>query len=647
MPIMRTPAAAAAMTVTVAALALVVPQVLAATTVAATTVAASTVADLRADVDRNGVVDVDGTTDEAGEDASTATRGAIFLPNLDDDARRCPLTSAAGKALTDAALATCKDGTDTVVNGAADAADLARLRTLPMPAAGSTATATVVVSGTGAAARARLFVRTGSTGNTWTVVKPATKLTTAQVRAGVELGIEANDVVRRNSVWNGRVTVTFTVTDGTKKSADAVVLKVAPLLTQHSLQRAHQVLVTRKNGTSASAKESRRFVEDLRGQVSAAGITSPLFTFSFPADSEQEDVWAQDFFEPATVTMPGAGGKAVGMRVLIRSPQNHLPNGRKAGRQLYERLRGPGVGVLEVPGMTTAEEWTLSSMGNLETIPPYTHGGTAYPSGRIVMGRRTDTGAKPAGTLLALLNAQLAQTPLLLDTSFLHVAHVDEFLHFVPAPTARGWRVVVADPTAGLGILRATAAAGSGAVKLMSAPKKPDLWGNPPNTTVAQALADAAFVADNTYAATTIEANIALLKKETGVTDADIVRVPMLFRQACDDCSDGAAATGRATKRIVPRALAAPEDAPARRLVARLPSAVNGVLLGPDRYLAPRQFGPVVGGVDVFATAVTKAYADAGITVSYVDDWYAYHAGSGNIHCGTNVLRTYSDRWWS
>jgi protein-arginine deiminase len=626
----RTTAIAAALTTTVAALvALVVPHAFGATTVA----------DLRADVDRNGVVDVTGSTDEAGENTWTAARGAIFLPNLDDDGRRCPLTSAAGKALADTALATCKDGTDTVVNGAADAADLARLRTLPMPGAGSTATATAIVSGTGAAARVRLFVRSGST---WKVLKPATRLTATQVRSGVELGIEANDVVRRNSVWNGQVTVTFTVTDGTSKSADAVVLKVAPLLTQHPLQRAQQVLVTRKNGNSPDAKESRRFVQDLATQVTAAGITSPLFSFSFPADSEQEDLWAQDFFEPASVTMPGTGGAPVGMRVLIRSPQNHLPAGRKSGRQLYERLRGPGVGVLEVPGMTAAEEWTLSSMGNLETIPPYTHNGTAYPSGRIVMGQRTETGTKPSATLLALLNAQLAQKPLLLDTSFLAIAHVDEVLHFLPASTPRGWRIAVGDPAAGLDLLRTTAAGGSGGVKLVSAPRRTDLWGTPPTTTVTQALADPAFVADNTYAATKIEANIALLKKETGVTDADIVRVPMLFHQACDDCGDEGAAA-----RIVPQAMAAPDAPSARRLVARLPSAVNGVLLAPGRYLAPRQFGPVVGGVDVFAAAVTRAYAAAGVTVSYVDDWYAYHSGKGNIHCGTNVLRTYATAWWS
>jgi protein-arginine deiminase len=242
-----------------------------------------------------------------------------------------------------------------------------------------------------------------------------------------------------------------------------------------------------------------------------------------------------------------------------------------------------------------------------------------------------------------MLTAQGVQKPLLLDTSWLYIGHVDEFLHFLPAATPRGWRLAVADPDAGLAVLRAADAAGSGGVRLASAPKRTDLFGNPRSTTVAQALADTGFLAKNKLAATKIKANVALLQKETGLTAAEIVRVPALFEQGCDDCVGESSASALAG-RIAPRsatAQAAPD------LVATLPSAVNGVLLAADRYLAPQQYGPVVGGVDVFAAAVTKAYAAAGVTVSYADDWYAYHAGHGDIHCGTNVLRSTAAPWWT
>ncbi|MBE1536792.1 hypothetical protein H4W34_006625 [Actinomadura algeriensis] len=78
---------------------------------------------LRADTDRDGRLS---PADDAGRGAWTARRGAIMLPNLDDDTARCPTTGKGGGRLTDAALAACDDAADSVVNGAADVADLAR-----------------------------------------------------------------------------------------------------------------------------------------------------------------------------------------------------------------------------------------------------------------------------------------------------------------------------------------------------------------------------------------------------------------------------------------------------------------------------------------------------------------------------------------
>ncbi|MCZ0990977.1 protein-arginine deiminase family protein [Streptomyces diastatochromogenes] len=79
---------------------------------------------------------------------------------------------------------------------------------------------------------------------------------------------------------------------------------------------------------------------------------------------------------------------------------------------------------------------------------------------------------------------------------------------------------------------------------------------------------------------------------------------------------------------------------------AYVPGAVNGVLLGRDRYLAPRQWGPVIGGKDIFTEAVTATYRQAGLKVSYIDDYYTYHLGMGEVHCGTNTLRDASAAWW-
>ncbi|MDQ3578868.1 MAG: hypothetical protein M3443_15025, partial [Actinomycetota bacterium] len=103
-------------------------------------------ANLVADTNRDGRVDLLGSTDQAGKAIWTTDRGAIFLPNLDDDSLRCVVTEADMKDTaieTDLRLAKCTDAEDTVLNGPGDLADFAPLRTAPAPGVTDTATGTV------------------------------------------------------------------------------------------------------------------------------------------------------------------------------------------------------------------------------------------------------------------------------------------------------------------------------------------------------------------------------------------------------------------------------------------------------------------------------------------------------------------------
>lgn len=198
--------------------------------------------DLRADVNRDGQVDVTGGTDTAGEDTWTAGRGAVFLPNIDDDTKRCPTRAPNGKSLSDAGLAACNDAADNIINGGADLADLARVRSVPMAAIPAGATGTVQVDG---ARRTRVFVkRPGG----WAMVTPATRLSAAELRAGVEFAVESNDVIRDTKVWDGRAVIRLTVTASGKSTSDDITLRVAPLLTHHHLQNAQQLMVTKIDG---------------------------------------------------------------------------------------------------------------------------------------------------------------------------------------------------------------------------------------------------------------------------------------------------------------------------------------------------------------------------------------------------------------
>lgn len=604
-------------------------------------------ADLRADVDRDGRVDVAGAADEAGEDTWTPARGAVLLPNIDDDATRCPTTDPHGGPLSEARLAACNDASDTKVNGTPDARDLARVRSVPMKGLSASASGTLRV--VGGARNTRVFVRRG-TG--WEWVTAATRLTAAELRAGVEFGVEATDVVRDPALWGGRAVLRLTVASGASSTSDDVTLRAAPLLTHHHLQDARRILVTRLPGTDPFSRRQRAFVRELAEEVRVAGVGGPPFTFD-----GYGDIWTQDFVEPGYVSMAGPGGRPQFIRVMLRSAQPDRPS----GRELFERMRGKGVGVVQVSGVRESEEWTLNSMGNLETIPPYTHAGRAFPAGRVIMGERRDDGSKPALAMRTLLRAQGLQDPLFLDTSWLHVGHVDEFVQFLPAPgTPRGWRIGVADPEAGLKLLRDAQKAGHGGTRMFSVPGNGDLPA--PRETIDQALGSKWLVADNTMAARRIRANLEVLKRETGVTDAEVVRVPALYTRGTEqgERGDRVPRLTRLGAGGVPEAIrrygqqkrltrtgdrvAGPGSAVLTS--AYVPGAVNGVLMGRDLYLAPRQWGPVIGGEDVFTAAVTAAYTRAGLKVSYIDDWETYHLGMGEVHCGTNTLRDASGPWW-
>ncbi|WP_308315305.1 protein-arginine deiminase domain-containing protein [Streptomyces sp. ISL-100] len=603
-------------------------------------------ADLRADVNRDGRVDATGATDTAGEDSWSPRTGAVFLPNIDDDTKRCAVTGPNGRPLPDAKLAACNDAADTKVNGSGDAADLARVRSVPMTDLPTTATGRLKVVAGGN--KTRVFVKRSSG---WTWVTAGTRLSAAELRSGLEFGVEGTDVIRDSAVWDGRAVIRLTVTSGGNSASDDVTLRVAPLLTHHHLQNAQQLMVTKVRGSDDYARRQQAFVKGLAAEVRSAGINKPLLTFD-----KYDDIWAQDFVEPGYVSMAGPGGSRQAMRVMLRSAQ---PD-RAAGRELFEKLRGNGVGVVQVSGVRDSEEATLNSMGNLETIPPYTHNGRSFPAGRIIMGERKDSGSKPAKAMRTLLKSQGFQDPLLLDTSWLHVGHVDEFVQFLPADTPRGWKIAIADPEAGLRLLREAQAAGHGRTRMFSVPGSPGMPA--PKETIDQALASRWLVSDNTMAAKRIKANLEVLQRETGATDAEVVRVPALYTRGTQEGERGERMP-RLTRmgagkvpdvvreygqqqelaRHADRAGAAPETV---MTSAYVPGAVNGIVLGGGRYLAPRQWGPVIGGKDIFTSAVNTAYTGAGMKVSYLDDWYTYHLGQGEVHCGTNTLRDASGAWW-
>ncbi|WP_147128383.1 protein-arginine deiminase family protein [Nocardia ninae] len=546
----------------------------------AVSAADSFVADIRADSNRDGVVDGNDVGGRIEKGKWTAEYGAVLLPNIGDVARRCPSSSSQ---VSDDELAGCHDAADDV----ARAPDyLAPMVTMPFGRAAEGATGRVAAVGIGAE-KIRIFVKRA---DAWVMLGPGAALTESELRHGATLGIDSRDVVRDRTVWDGSVTVRFTVQRGNRTVTDEVALRVAPVVLHHHNQSVETLLVSESGDDESHA----RFVGELASAARASGLNAPLVRLN------TTDTWGQDFLEFGYVSMPGRGGKSISMRIAIRSPQPE----REGGRAVFD-LRGPGVGAIQLGGVGSDH---VDGFGNVETIPPHTHAGREFPAGRVIIGTgNVDNPAATSVELQKFFNAQQIQPPVILDASWLIVGHVDEFVQFLPTASGRGWRPAVTDPRRGLQVLRDQQRAGHGSAPAFSRPGVSD-------RTIDDILADQKFVADNERAAQKIEANVARLHQESGLKPEEFVRIPGLYKGG-----------------DIPEA----PDA----LTSFYPGAVNGVLMNATNYISARQWGPIVDGRDVFEAAVTEAYRSAGVSVHYIDEWEALHLGGGEIHCGTNVMR--------
>jgi protein-arginine deiminase (PAD) len=607
-------------------------------------------ADVRADLNHDGVVSMGSMADKRLE----GTRGdaAIVLPNLDDDARRCPRKQL--KRYTDRQLATCNDASDNVVDGRKDLADMAKVRVHRWRRAPVGTRARISVRAS-EPKRARLFLRRSGS---WKSLGSSGRLTARQLRRGPRLRIEARDIVRNRSRWNGNLRVVLRVRAHRRIARDSVRFRVAPVLFQNHTMPLRSVFASGKMDPSdeedteaadvpfPNADERRKPIDDrtftklnIKGRAdyrdqyrralrrwAPPGVRLALLP-------SPDDRWMQDFYEPGYVSMPKPNGRQHVMTMVLRSatknrgtenpPPGHLM--RQGSRIVYSHLRGPGVGVVQaydprrmrgLPQLTDS----LSSTGNFEAIPPYSHGGQQFPDGRPIYGEGAER--KPDPNFIRMLRAQ-GTRPLVVNTNWLTVAHVDEFVSFVPNDSKRGWTIAVEDPHAGLLLLKRLQAEGHGRARVFGGLARVGP-GNPPKPvpatrTVDSLLADK-HIRDATHAAARhIDSDLAKIQRATGVKDGQVIRVPDFYE---NDSGAG--------------------------LDSAIPGTVNGVPLRPGVFAAPRPHGPVINGHDAFQTEIEHRFAEHGVHVSWVEDWYYAHLLLGDVHCTSNVLRDphTAAPWW-
>jgi len=562
------------------------------------------VADLRGDANRDGEVRFDDDADDNDTTWSGAI-GPVLLANIDDDGERC----AAESSEDDIAIARCNDAEDEIVNGEDDARDLARLKTRP---ATQPADATGHIEITPAAARwgVRMFQKTGPGPTDFRTVTPDTVFSSDELTRGLELAIEAKDIVRDATLWDGFVDLRLTVRSSGGTATDAVRMRVAPVLTYHHLLPVETVWMP-----DIRTLRHDRMHDDLEKACAAAGVPAPRTL-------DVRDQWTQDYFEPAFMSMPGPGGTQHVIRVNYRSANISDPSRkgrplRDAGKVVFQ-LRGKDVaGVQQFdlahdPGMDT-----LNSFGNWETVPPYEKDGVAFPFGRILRGSANHF--FPDRTFARMMESQAQQPPIDIDTSWLYVGHVDETVSFVKAPTPRGWMLLVNDARLAKVILEDASRLGSGDVPMFVGLRWLDerLGTRPAEVTIDEVLADAEVMEASAEAAVEVDAQLEILKSETGLGDDEIIRVPFLHTLQ----------KGKS--------------------VAYQPALVNGLYVSDTHFAAPDPHGPVIGGQDIFKVAFAEPLGRLGITVDWVEDWDAYHRIFGEVHCGTNATRQIpATRWW-
>ncbi|RDW63040.1 protein-arginine deiminase domain-containing protein [Aspergillus mulundensis] len=624
--------------------------------------AASLHPDIRADTNRDGLVDIDGDSDVDAKAIWTDTRGAIFLPNVGDKYRRCPREDLAGIPLSDSELAACNDASGDYLLAPEY---VAPLRTVPMVNISDSMFAHIYATPRAASERVRIFVLEDEADPeapaSWAFVDPQLNFNASQLRAGLILGIDGREFVTDSQIWDGTVTINFNVhdlLDPATNASDAVALKVAPILTHHPLQPMQQLITA---AATKSVPAQPYFIEQLDAARESAGIEAPLLLLKTAGD-----IWAQDILEPAYASMPGPNG-AISLRIMLRSAQGN----RDSARQLFEQLRGPGVGVWQPspqPGNPNASDASfaasgqgshpVNALGNLETTPPYTStSGVTYKAGRIIQGTHFDQ--LPAQSVRSLIAGQGVQNTLYLEAGWLKVGHVDEFVQFVPYDNSLGFTIAIASPDAALRILRETQTQGHGHTNALSydpntQTQRPFFQAHIPSTpipvnlTVDALLADPAFLDANTYAQTHLAANLAILLAEIPLAVEDIIHVPVLYHDPASASHDSNSTPEFNESTQVPPYSPAPPVPPGEHeLLTFYPSAVNGIVLGSQSgYIAPNPFGPVVDGVDVIRRGVEAAYARAGMGVIFIDDFYSHHLGAGDVHCGSNALRAVEGEWW-
>ena len=366
----------------------------------------------------------------------------------------------------------------------------------------------------------------------------------------------------------------------------------SPLIMNHHLQDTELVWAI------DAGSENSAFIDSLRDLLGDKLVTGSANQYGW-------DVWIQDEFELSTTTSTDLRGN-----VIIDSIRTTGGYGLDAFPE--QMIEAPDYTV-----MTWGSGWasSLDSFGNLDATPPVTVDGVEYPFGRIYYG----CGAHDCivSQLTDFLETQLVQDPFSVDSTWLCVGHVDEFVSFIADSSSDlGFKMMFADTSLMYDFL-------GGLDPDMSIPKYRRAHDY---STIGEILDDDALrLYNEELQEDHLDPLRATMMEQLGLTEDDVILYPGIYENYWGNC--GALA-------MIPGMI--------NYLVVNLEGVPHAVL--PDPFLRE--------DVDDQSSDPLIAYSDtlfpAGVETHYIDDWDTYHMMMGEVHCGTNSLRTPSDaQWWT
>ncbi|KAM9109586.1 protein-arginine deiminase type-1-like isoform 1-T1 [Megaptera novaeangliae] len=375
---------------------------------------------------------------------------------------------------------------------------------------------------------------------------------------------------------------------------DTVTFRMAPWIMTPNTQSPLELYVCSVVDSHGSNEKFLKDMSDLASKANCKLIVCPWI-------ENRNDRWIQDEMEFGYIEAPHKS-----FPVVFDSPRN-----RRLKYFPYKSILGPDFGYVtrEIPFAGVSG---LDSFGNLDVSPPVTVEGKEYPLGRILIGSSfpKSGGQQMAKVVRDFLKAQQVQAPVELYSDWLYVGHVDEFLSFVPTSDQKGFRLLLASPSACFELFQEKKEEGYGEAAQFDGLK------HQAKRSINEMLEDRRLRNDNLHVQKCIDWNRELLKRELGLTERDIVDIPQLFFL---------------------------KDSYAE---AFFPNMVNMVVLG--KYLGiPKPFGPIINGSCCLEEKVRSLLEPLGLYCIFIDDYLSYHKLLGEIHCGTNVRRKpFPFKWW-